>query len=197
MKWYLLVVTVFACAFAQTASAEDRVPESPVKLKLVAKTDKYKFDGGGKTAAEYKAALEETAKTLEKGERANPPKPLTVDFILEITNTSKEEVTIHVGGDANVYTFELKGGAGVVTMNNPVAFTADFKLSKPVTLAAGKSHEIPVKAFADGNRGFSRLLFWTGPGEYTLSAKYTLADKDGGKAAELTSEPVKVTVTDK
>ena len=192
MKWFLLVLTVFA--FASTASAEGRVSDNPIKLKLVAKTDKYKFDGGGKTAAEYKAALEETAKRLEKGEPASPPKPLTVDLVLQITNTSKEDITIHVGGDANVYTFELNGGAGAVTMNNPIAFTRDFKLSKPVTLAAGQSHEIPVKVFADGTRGLSRLLFWTGPGEYTLSAKYTLADKDGGKARELTSEPVKITV---
>ncbi|QJX00806.1 hypothetical protein [Frigoriglobus tundricola] len=195
MKWFLLVLTVFA--HAPTGSAEDRAPESPVTLKLVAKTDTYAFDGSGKTTAEYKAALEETARTLEKGERANPPKPLTVDLVLQFTNTSKEEVTIHVRGDANVYTFELKGGAGVVTMKNPVAFTEEFRLPRPVTLAPGKSYEIPVKTFADGRRGLSRLLFWTGPGEYTLSAKYTLADKDGGKAAELTSEPVKITVTDK
>src|SRR5207237_179878 len=97
-----------------------------------------------------------------------------VDFVLQVTNTSKKEVTIYVGGDSNVYTFELTGGTGAVTMNNPVAFTADFKVSKAVNLAAGKSYEIPVKAFADGNRGLSRLVFWTGPGEYKLSATYTL-----------------------
>jgi hypothetical protein len=99
-----------------------------------------------------------------------------------------------VGGDSNVYTFELTGGTGVVNMNNPVAFTADFRLPKAVTLEAGKSHEIPVKAFADGNRGFSRLVFWTGPGEYKLSAKYTLSDQEGGRGATLQSEPVKITI---
>jgi hypothetical protein len=37
-------------------------------------------------------------------------------------------------------------------------------------------------------------VYWTGPGEYKLSAKYQLADKNGGKAAELKSEAVKITV---
>ncbi len=191
----LLVLAVLALfVFATSASAQDKKKPGPIQLKIVAKTDKYKFDGGGKTADEYKQTLETTAKKLEKGERATPPKPLTVDLVLQITNTSKEEMTIYVGGDPNVYTFELTGGAGVVNMNNPVAFTADFRLPREVTLAAGKSHEIPVKAFADGARGFSRLVFWTGPGEYMLTATYSLSNKDGGKGDVLKSEPVKVTV---
>jgi hypothetical protein len=106
-------------------------------------------------------------------------------------------VTIYVGGDSNVYTFELTGGAGVVTLGSALAFTADFRPSKPVTLAPGKAHEIPVKQFSDGNRGLSRYVYWTGPGEYKLAAKYTLATKDGGKGTELKSEPVKITVTEK
>lgn len=192
-----LVAMAILFGVSMTASAEDKKPEGPITLKLVPKTDKYKFDGGGKTPAEYKKELEDLAAALKNGGRARPPKALPVDFVLELTNTSKEEVTIYVGGDPNVYTFDLTGGAGVVNMNNPVAFTADFRLPKAVTLAAGKSHEIPVKVFADGNRGFSRLVFWTGPGEYKLSAKYTLSDQDGGKGTELKSEPVKITVTEK
>ncbi len=191
----LLVVAVVALfVFATSASAEDKKKPGPIQLKIVAKSDKYKFDGGGKTADEYKKALEETAAKLAKGERATPPKPLAVDLVLQITNTTAEEVTIYVGGDPNVYTFELTGGAGTVNVNNPVAFTADFRLPKAVTLAAGKSHEIPVKAFADGARGFSRLVFWTGPGEYKLAATYSLSNKDGGKSDVLKSEPVKITV---
>jgi hypothetical protein len=195
MKWLLLATTAFVTAGA--ASAEDKKSDGPVTLTLVAKTDKYKFDGGGRTPKEYKEYLEDLAKKQEKGERVAPPKALVVDFVLQLTNTSKEEVTIYVGGDSNVYTFELTGGAGVVALNNPVPFTADFKLPQAVTLAPGKAHEIPVKTFADGKRGLSRLVFWTGPGEYKLSVKYTLADKNGGKGAELKSEPVKITVTEK
>src|SRR5262245_839163 len=196
MKIFLLAMMALL-VLGVSASAQDKKPAGPVTLKLIAKTDKYKFDGGGKTPKEYKAELERIAKLIADGKEAEPPKPLTVDFVLQLTNTSKEEVTIYVGGDSNVHTFELTGEPGVVTMRNPVAVTADFRLPKAVTLAPGKSHDIPVKQFSDGMRGISRLIFWTGPGDYKLVAKYALADKDGGKGTELTSEPVKITVTEK
>src|SRR5262249_21338074 len=163
---------------ATSTSADEKKPEGPVTLKIVAKTDKYKFDGGGKTPAEYKKHLEELAKDKKGGLRA-APKPPAVDLVLELTKTSKEEVTIYVAGDANVYTFELTGGDGVMTMNSGLAFTADFRLPKAVTLAPGKSYEIPVKQLSDGNRGAARNVYWTSPGDYKLSATYALADKNG------------------
>jgi hypothetical protein len=169
----------------------------PVVLKLVSKQDRYVFDGGGKSPKEFKEHLEEIAKRLGAGQDVRPPKPQSVDLVLQLQNISKEKVTVYVGGDSNVYTFDLSGGAGVVTMNNPVAFTADFRLPKAVEIEPGKAYEIPVKVFADGNRGFSRLVFWTGPGEYKLVARYTLADMDGGKVAELKSEPITIKVNDK
>jgi hypothetical protein len=189
----LAVAAVFA--FGSSATAEDKKEDGPVKLVLVAKTDKYKFDGGGKTPAEYKKMLEEAAKA--KGGLNPAPKPPAVDLVLQITNTSKEDVTVYVAGDPNVYTFELTGGDGTVTMPSGLAFTADFRLPKAVTLAPGKSYEIPVKQLSDGSRGMSRFVYWTGPGAYKLSATYTLADAKGGRGAVLKSEPVKITVTEK
>jgi len=192
MRTLTAVATVLA--FASLSAAAD----GPIKLTVVSKKDKYVFDGAGKTPKEYKQELESIAKKLEKGERVAPPKPLPVDLTLVLTNTSKEDVTVFVGGDTNVYNFELTGGTGAVAMNNPVAFTADFRLPKAVTIPAGKTHEIPVKAFADGQRGFSRLVFWTGPGEYKLTAKYRLAkNADGEQGEELKSEPAKIVVTEK
>ncbi|MBY0459778.1 MAG: hypothetical protein K2V38_20860 [Gemmataceae bacterium] len=188
-------------AFAAVGSAQDKEARKdekkdtgPVKLTLVAKTDKYKFDGGGKTPEEFKALLEEAKKSADKGKPVAPPKAPAVDLVLQFTNTGKEEVTIHVGGDSNVWTFELTGEAGVAALPNFAPMTLEFRIPKAVTLAPGKSHEIPVKSLADGTRGVGRFVYWTGPGEYKLSAKYQLSDKDGGKAAELKSEPVKITV---
>ncbi|MBN9120099.1 MAG: hypothetical protein J0I06_13195 [Planctomycetes bacterium] len=182
---------------ATAARAEDKKPAGPVTLTLVAKTDEYKFDGGGKTPTEYKKYLEGIADQQKGGKPVTPPKPPAVDLVLMLTNTTKEDVTIYVGGDPNTYTFELTGGAGAVTLNSGLAFTADFKLPKAVTLGAGKTHEIPVKVLADGLRGAARNVYWTGPGEYKLSAKYTLSDAGGRKGAALKSEPVKITVTEK
>lgn len=195
--WLLVAGVVGLCVAGGTAAAQDKKPAQPVTLKLVSKKDKYVFDGGGMTPREYKADLEALVKNLEKGERVRPPKPVPVDIALRLENTSKEPVTVYVGGDTNVHKFELTGGAGVVTVNNPVAFTADFRLPKAVTIEPGKTHEIPVKQFADGPRGISRLVYWTGPGEYKLTATYVLATQDGGKAAELKSEPIKIVVSEK
>jgi hypothetical protein len=198
MKW-LLLAPVFALATAVSAEEkkDDKKPAGPIALTIVAKTDKYKFDGGGKTPADFKKHLEDIAKKQEKGGLVTPPKPPAVDLVLVLTNTSKEDVTIYVGGDANVYTFELTGGAGTVALNSGMALTLEFRGSKAVALAAGKTHEIPVKQLSDGMRGVSRNVYWTGPGEYKLSATYTLANKDGGNGTELKSEPVKITVTEK
>ena len=180
MKLFALAVVVLV-ALALPASADDKKADPPVALKLVAKTDKYKFDGGGKTAAEFKQHLEGLAKA--KGERADPPKPPAVDLVLRLTNTSDREVTVYVDG--------------VVALDSGLLFTADFKAPEAVALAPGKSHDLPVKRLADGKRGGARNVYWTGPGEYKLSAKYALSDKDGGKGPELKSEPVKITVTEK
>ena len=79
-RWYMtmirfLLATTFALVLAiNGAAADDKKenPAGPVVLTVVAKTDKYKFDGGGKTAAEYKKDLEATAKALEDGGPATP-----------------------------------------------------------------------------------------------------------------------------
>jgi hypothetical protein len=195
--------SVFAAALAAVfasaglAPAEDKDKAGPVKLTVISKKDKYAFVGGGKTPAEYKKHMEDLAAKAQKGELLEAPRPPAVDLVLQLTNTSKEDVTVYVGGDPNVYTLELTGGTGTVAMNSGLAFTADFRLPKAVTIAPGKSHEIPVKQLSDGSRGASRYVYWTGPGEYKLVAKYTLADKDGGKTTELKSEPVKIVVAEK
>jgi hypothetical protein len=43
----------------------------------------------------------------------------------------------------------------------------------------------------------SRNLYWTEPGEYTLSATYQLSDDQGGKTKLIKSEPVKLKVEEK
>ncbi len=187
-------------ALAGVASAEDKKdtkPAGPVVLKVVSKKDKYLFDGSGKTAKEYKEYLDDLAKQQDKGERVMPPKAMPVDLVLQFENTSKENVTIYLGGTPNTWTFDMTGGTGVVNLRNPVAFPAIFRLPTAVTIEPGKSHEIPVASLGDGRGGIARLVFWTGPGEYKLVAKYQLADAKGGKTEELKSEPVTIKVTEK
>jgi hypothetical protein len=199
MRTLTVFASLLAAAVPVAAEEPKDKPAGPITLSVVSKKDKYVFDGAGKTPAEYKKQLEETAKLLSEGaEKVRPPKALPVDLALVLTNTSKEAVTVYVGGDTNVYTFELTGGSGAVAMNNPIAFTADFRLPKAVSIDPGKTHEIPVQVLADGSRGLSRLVFWAGPGEYKLTAKYRLAkNADGEPGPELKSEPTKIVVAEK
>lgn len=195
----LACLTVLLTPFTAAAQEpkEGTKPMLGLSLEVVLKKDSYVFDSGGKTPAEYKRLLEEVANRLSRGETVTPPQPLQIDLVLRITNTSNQPQTIFVGGDPNIYKFTLDGGSGVVVMNNPVAFTTDFRLPKAVMLAPGKSHDIPVQRLADGHRGFSRLLFWTGPGTYTLTATYVLSDAEGRPGVTLKSAPVKLVVKEK
>lgn len=188
-----------AANLAQADEPKDQPKKEagPLTLKLVLKKDKVVFDGQGETPAEFKKMLETLQEAIKKGEfRGNPPKLTPFDVTLQIVNTSDKDQTLTVGGDANQYNFTLKG-PGMVALSPPLAFTADFRLGKEITLAPGKSHDINLKQLADGFRGASRMVYWTGPGEYTLSATYQLAGPDGGKGPLLTSAPVKFKVVEK
>jgi hypothetical protein len=178
---------------AGPARADDK---SPIKLKIVAKKAEYAWDRDV-TPKEFKKALEDMADRLKKGEDiGSPPKPPAIDLVLQITNTGKEDVTIHVEGTPNFWTFELKG-PGVIDLKPRLAFPAIYRLPKAVTLAPGKSHEIPVKQLSDGRMGISRWIYWTEPGEYTLSATYQTAGPKGSIGETLKSEPVKLKVEEK
>jgi hypothetical protein len=207
--WVLAGATVVLLAVGAGRAQEkkdDKKPAAPLVLKVVSKKDQYLFGGGGRTPKEYKAYLEDLAKKQAKAEGdpvsppdlVSPPNPLRVDLVLQFENTSKEAVTVYLGGDATEYTFELTGGAGVVALKNPGPFTLELRAPKTVTIEPGKVHEVPVKMLADGNRGISRFLFWTGPGEYQLVAKHTLTDREGHRVTgELRSEPIKIAVAEK
>lgn len=193
-----MAFAVIAFSTSTDVLAEDKKePAGPLVLKVELKKDKYEFDAGGKTAKEFKTELEDLAKKQENKERINPPKALPVDLVLKLENTSKEGVTVFVNGTANIYTLDLAGGAGVVTLHNPAPMPALIRLPKAVTIEPGKSYEIPVTALADGKRNISRFIYWTGPGEYTLTAKYLLLDQKGAKTGELKSESVKINVVEK
>jgi hypothetical protein len=191
-----LSAVVLLAAAGVSQAKEFQGKDGPVQLKLESKKASYTWDGGGLKPAEYRKMLDQIAEEMKKkgaglGMKV-PPAP-AVDLVVKLVNTSKDDITIYVGGDPNVMTFELKG-PGVVTLPNPVAFTADFKLPKAHTLKAGESFDIPVARLMDGLRGAARLLYWTEPGEYTLSVTYKLSDQQGSQTHLLKSEPIRLKV---
>jgi hypothetical protein len=190
---------VIAAALPLAARADEPKPaDLPLKAKLVAKKDTYKLDLDGKSGEEFRKVL----KDAEKSGKA--PMPPAVDLVLEITNTSDQEVKFWVEGDANELQLDAKG-PNAVTITPQKAFTADFRMPKVITLAPGKTHSIPITALQYGFRGTSKYTYWTEPGEYTLTASYKTAispapkgskeaDKGFGIVVLMTTEPIKVKV---
>jgi hypothetical protein len=194
---FTIALVLFATVATSAADEPQVRPTGPLVLKITSKKDHYLFVGDGKSTKEYRADLEAMAKSQENGERIHPPKALPVDLVMVLENTSRENVTVYVNGTANTHTFDLTGGAGVVTLKNTAAMPQFIRLPTAVTIEPGKSHEMPITTLADGRRGNARLIYWTGPGEYTLVAKYTLVDQKGIKQSELESEPITISVTAK
>ncbi len=171
----------------------------PIKARLVAKNDTYKIDLDGKTGEEFRRLLADA----EKAGKA-PPAPV-VDLVLELTNTSDQEVKFWTEGDPVEIQLDLKGPEhGAVTIAPKMAFTTDFRIPKAMSLAPGKTYEIPIKSLQHGFRGISKSSYWTEPGDYALTARHVTAISPapkGTKEAEkgfgsvaLVAAPVKIHV---
>jgi hypothetical protein len=184
-----------ACGLALLAGPVAAQEKAPVEMKLVLKKDSYPWPYA-QGPKEFEAHLKDLLKRRKMLEEVRFPAPPAIDLVLQITNTGKEKVTIYIEGDPNLLTLTLKG-PGVVAVDPGFAFTAELRPAKPTELEPGKSVEVPVKYLADGFRRSSRYIYPTAAGEYTLSATYQLATRDGGKGAVLKGGEVKLKFEDK
>ncbi len=122
---------------------------------------------------------------------------------LELKNTSDKDVQVWISGDPIVMTLDLKG-PGAVAIKPHIAFSAIYHAPKAVTIAAGKTQEIPIKSLKYGFRNIEKMAYWTEPGEYTLSASLKTGispiptgvkeTKGDFGLVTLTAEPVKIKV---
>ncbi len=167
-----------AAAARKPAAKESDASEGPVKATLVAKKTTYTLDLDGKSPEDFQRLLKETA----KAGGAYPPAP-AVDLSLELNTTTDKEVQLWVGGDRTALELELKGkGAESVVAQR--FFTRIFIGPKVLTLAAGKSHTIPIKALQYGFRGTKNRAYWTQAGTYTLTARFQTAINPAPKGAK-------------
>jgi hypothetical protein len=170
---------------------------APIQATLTAKKTTFKLDLGGKTAEEFNKTIKD-----EK----YPPAP-AVDMVLELKNTSDKDVEVWISGDPTKIMLELKGKGAVNTQIKNLITTQEFRVPKPVKLAAGKTHKIEIKSLAYGFRGISNRSYWTEAGDYTLTATFHTAISPAPKGAKdaeggfgfvtLTSAPLKIKVEDK
>ncbi len=140
---------------------EDK-PAGPLVGVLKAKKTNFLLDRQGMTPAQY-------LKAVQDGSISAPE----VDLVLEIRNTSKEELKLRVSGATPRLQLTLKGKGKIVTTTTKR--TTD-KLQY-VTLKPNEAYEFPIKRLA-GNPTSSTQetqYFWTEPGEYTLEATLTLS----------------------
>jgi hypothetical protein len=172
-------------------------PGAPLELRLISKKASYPLDLGGQTAEAFRKQLRE-AETSGK-----VPPPPAVQLVLELRNTSDKDIQVQLGGDNSVLLLNLKG-PGAVSIEPRRAFTREFRIGRPVTIAPGKSTTIPVNSLSYGFRMQAKQAYWVEPGEYTLSASYRLPVAPAPKGAEdagdgfgivtVTSAPVKIRV---
>jgi WD40 repeat protein len=131
-------------------------PPMPLEARLTSKKEVYPLSLGGKTPEDF-------AKQIGRSDLPPAPK---IDLVLTLRNTGTKPLTI--AADASISLYLTGDGA----MNHPGEIyqtegRTDGEKRKTVTLAPGKTHEIPIKSL---DRGDSERSYWLLPGEYTLHA---------------------------
>jgi hypothetical protein len=153
------------------AEVKRDTPRVPLEAKLTSKKDVYTLSLGGKTAEEF-------ARQIGRGKL---PPPLKVDLVLTLRNTGTKPLTI----DPDVLLSLHLTGDGA--MNHPMeSYQTAGRLpeSKKVTIAPGKTYEIPIQTL---DRGLSEQSYWLLPGEYTLHAGCFLIVDPAPEGAEIIS----------
>lgn len=159
------------------AAPEERKPGAdpgPLTAKLIAKKTEYPLD----PAQAGQAFRDRLKAAMGKGQLPEPP---AVDLVLEIKNGGAEPVTILIGADNGRVGLALTG-PGAVSIVARRIFTKEFRIGKPVMLAPGATHAIPITALKFGFRGVESHAYWTEPGEYQLTA--TLVAPDAARRGE-------------
>jgi hypothetical protein len=177
-----IVFNVSSCAPARQIEGEAKPkvdpPGAPLEAKLIANSNTYTLDMGGKTPEQFREIVEAT------------PPVIDVDLVLELRNTSEKTITIWIADD---YRKEVaQEGGDYVTLEldleGPGASNALVKqqITKPKTppprsrsIAPGKSFALPITTLNYGTHGVATYrgyrFYWSQPGAYTLTASFKTA----------------------
>ncbi len=93
------------------------------------------------------------------------PPPPPVNLALELRNTTDRTMSVWVAGPQAELRLDLRG-PGVASV--PVKEKAAVK-PQAVELRPGESHVLRINRLTDGRRSW----YWTEPGDYTLTARFT------------------------
>jgi hypothetical protein len=150
----------------------------PLNARLIALETTYPLERGGLSAADYRKKLDEAKK---KGQLPPAPK---VALIFELQNKGSEEIQLLVGGDvAGVLRWQLKGPGAVSLTVVPTVEIDDFKQPAVVKIAPGGNHRWMLKSLDCSGPRDQSAVYWTEPGDYFLSAGFTVAVRPAPKFA--------------
>lgn len=183
---------------AEKPIKKEKAKASPVKARLIVKQAKYVLPKEQQGKAFRKRIEAET-----DGDKL--PAAPKIDLVLELKNISKEDVMIWPKG-AIIYPDLTVKGPGVVEPENLQSISVESSGgSVQPNIAPGKSHRVAIDSL--NPNGGTSWFYWSEPGEYTITATYTVytglppfpfpdskKPKDKPKIYEVTTPPVKVKV---
>jgi hypothetical protein len=113
---------------------------------------------------------------VAKADDQRPPPEM--ELALELRNTTDREMRVEVSGPRTELRLELTGpGVKAVPAREEPAQAVK---AEAVTLRPGQSHTLRITRLEDGRPGARRHLYWTAPGDYTLTARLTTVASSPG-----------------
>jgi hypothetical protein len=150
----------------------------PLNARLIALETTYQLERGGLSAADYRKMLDAAKKN---GQLLTAPK---VALIFELQNKGSEEIQLLVGGDvAGTLRWQLKGPGAVSLSVGSRIETDDFNEPEVVKIAPGGSHRWVLKSLDCSGPRDQTSVYWTEPGDYLISAGFTVAVRPAPKFA--------------
>lgn len=173
-------------------------PKPPVEARLIARQARYVLPKERHGEAFRKRIEEET-------DSDQLPAAPEVDLVLELKNVSQQDVMIWPRG-AILYPDLTVEGPGVAQPESLQSVSGESSGSSvQPTIAPGKTHRLKIESL--NPNGGTPWFYWCEPGQYTITATYTVytglppfpfpddsKPKGKPKQYEVTTPPIKVQV---
>jgi hypothetical protein len=151
------------------APGPERAPAvAMVRGNPQAREQPYILDLGGGTPEELTRRLR-----ADEGSDRLPPPP-AVNLTLVLRNTGHRPLRVAVGGETTELRLVLQG-PGVVRVRARAQVVPEQLAPGVVTVLPGRELTLQVPRLIEGSRDGVRYVYWTRPGDYTLTVHYRLA----------------------
>jgi hypothetical protein len=150
---------------AAQAAELARGREAPAADKLA---NVFPLDLKGQTPQEFRQQLRTAAET----NRLPPPPEVGLKVLL--SNTTSQPLRVWTEGERTQVTLDLQG-PGALNVVAGGRLSREEEAGEPVVLKPGESLTFSIADLTYRDRGESHRLYWTEPGDYTLTARIQTA----------------------